>query len=151
MLQNEAKIRSPLHVCLNNSTTRPSVKNLYDTFLTKWPKMPKVCLHLKGDLRWQSWNSIPHTTANLPDYTCILPDTFHFFVQSCDYSHRCMFYSFPCPHAPPESKYFSYYEGSTLSEKKQLTPLYIIISVNFLSISMWVIQGSLEELALYLK
>ncbi len=31
--------QTPLHVLLNNSAARPSLKNLYDTFLTKLPKM----------------------------------------------------------------------------------------------------------------
>ena len=34
----------------NFSVDRPSFKNLRDNFLTKWPKMSKVCLHLKSDL-----------------------------------------------------------------------------------------------------
>ncbi len=49
----DAKItekQTPLHISLNNSATRPSFKNLYILFLTKWPKMSKVCLHFQGDL-----------------------------------------------------------------------------------------------------
>ncbi len=39
----------------NNYFTRPSVKDLRDNFLAKWPKLSKVCLHLKRDLQqWQS-------------------------------------------------------------------------------------------------
>ncbi len=39
--------RHALHALLNSSTARPSVKNWFDTFLTKWSKMSKVCLNLK--------------------------------------------------------------------------------------------------------
>ncbi len=40
------KIRPPLHVSLNNSVTRPYLKNLRDIFLTKSPTMSsKVCKH----------------------------------------------------------------------------------------------------------
>ena len=35
---------------LNNFTTRTSLKNLRDNFLTKWPRMSKVCLHFQGEL-----------------------------------------------------------------------------------------------------
>ncbi len=41
------KIRHLLHVSLNNSTARPSFKNMYNTFLTKWSKLPKVCFHVR--------------------------------------------------------------------------------------------------------
>ncbi len=48
MVLKSLKIRPPLHVSPNNSVARPSIKNLSDNFLTKWPKMSKVCLHLKS-------------------------------------------------------------------------------------------------------
>ena len=40
-----AKIRPLLQVSLNNFVIKPSFKNLRDNFLTKWPRMSKVCLH----------------------------------------------------------------------------------------------------------
>ena len=43
------KIRPLLHVSVNNYVARPSFKHLRG-FLTKWPRMPKVYLHLKSDL-----------------------------------------------------------------------------------------------------
>ncbi len=46
MLLKPLKIRPPLYVLLDYFTTRPSFKNLYDTFLTKWPEMLKMCKHL---------------------------------------------------------------------------------------------------------
>ncbi len=40
---------SPLcHVLLHYFITRPSTKNLYNPFLTKWPEMVKVSYH-SGD------------------------------------------------------------------------------------------------------
>ncbi len=36
------KIRPFWHVLLHYFITRPSIKNLYDTFLTKWPRMWKM-------------------------------------------------------------------------------------------------------------
>ncbi len=51
------KNRPPLHVSLNNFVTRPSFKNLRDKFLTKWPRISKVCLHFQCDLYRQNWNS----------------------------------------------------------------------------------------------
>ena len=43
------KIRPLWHVLLHYLITRPSIKNLYEAFLAKWPTMQKVCLHLKTD------------------------------------------------------------------------------------------------------
>ncbi len=48
------KIIPPWYVLLDYFTTRPSFKNLYDPFLTKWPGMLKVCKDLKSALWWQS-------------------------------------------------------------------------------------------------
>ncbi len=50
------KNRPPWYVLLDYFTTRPSFKNLYDPFLTKWPRDAKMCKHLKSTLWWQSWN-----------------------------------------------------------------------------------------------
>ena len=36
-------IRPPWHVLLYYFTTRDFIKNLFDTFLTKWSEMVKVC------------------------------------------------------------------------------------------------------------
>ena len=48
------KIRPPWYVLLDHFTTRPSFKNLYDAFLTKWQGMLKMFKHLKNALCWQS-------------------------------------------------------------------------------------------------
>ncbi len=42
--------QTPLDVSLNNSVTRPYLKNLRGVFLTKWLTMSKLCLHFQGDL-----------------------------------------------------------------------------------------------------
>ncbi len=38
-----------IHISIDNSVIKPPFKNLIDNFLTKCPKMSKVCLHLKSD------------------------------------------------------------------------------------------------------
>ncbi len=47
MVLKPLKIRPPWHVLLDYFTARPSYKILYDTLLTNWPKMLKMCKHLK--------------------------------------------------------------------------------------------------------
>ncbi len=48
------KNQSPWYVLLDYFTTRPTFKNLYDAFLTKWLEMLKMGKHLKSTLWWQS-------------------------------------------------------------------------------------------------
>ncbi len=52
LIESHARLRLPhtlksypMHVSLN-SVTRPSFKNLTDNFLTKWPRMSKVCFNI---------------------------------------------------------------------------------------------------------
>ncbi len=42
--------QTPLHVSPDILVASLSLKNLYDTFLTKCPEMSKVCLHVENDL-----------------------------------------------------------------------------------------------------
>ncbi len=67
-----ARIRPPLHVSFNNYVIRPSIKNLRDNFLTKWPRMCVYIFKVNFKGRAEIKNG----------RICLFLDTFNFSSES---------------------------------------------------------------------